>query len=316
MTWLGKIIASGVVRWIVGTTVQTGIIVTFVYSFMSISLVSMDSRMGDIVAATARIDEKIDDGFALVNQNLSENSATLASYTERFNSVDKEFNSVRREFLTGFDALRESITRLEPTAGEPMSDWSRTYLASFENAAPDNDSVNTPVSTNSGIIIVPRNASELVGLDLEVVDNHFGEDFTAFELGVILPELVDAGDGTFAIEGHSSGSLNNTCDQITLPDGTTTITCTFVAKPVTQRQVIGRAADFSGSAAYGADSGAPVILTNNGEIRRLERTGDSGTVAVVDSDSATMSVIDFATGRGCTATSAKDGVNIDCSSEF
>lgn len=152
MPWYAKLFATGLVRWLIGTSVQTGVIITFVYYFMSVALVSMDSRMTDIANTNSRIETKLDAGISALKDGQSENSVTLGTYTERFNSIDKEFASVRRELATALAALANSIDKLDKTAAEPLKKWGGTYLALLSDGS---DSVveGKPFLTPSGALV-------------------------------------------------------------------------------------------------------------------------------------------------------------------
>lgn len=131
MNWFAKLLAHGLVRWIVGTTVQTGIIVTFVYSFMSITFMSMDSRMSDIQITNNRIETKFDNRLDTLIDAQVANAALLGKFEERFNSIDNEFTSIRRELAISLDALATSIERIDKAAAVPLREWGQTYLASI-----------------------------------------------------------------------------------------------------------------------------------------------------------------------------------------
>jgi hypothetical protein len=125
--WFVKAISYGVIRWLVGTTVQTGIVVAAVMYFLQISSVSLDSRISDVFTVTQRIETKVDDGFEAVRRDTAENSQTLAGYTEKFISLDVKITSVRNELQTGLNGIGQALSLIDPTAAEPLLNFSNEY---------------------------------------------------------------------------------------------------------------------------------------------------------------------------------------------
>lgn len=193
MHWVTKLFAHGVVRWVVGTTVQTGVVVAAVSLFMSVSLVSLDSRMTDIVTQNTRIEQKLDAGIEKLNVGQVENSNTLSGYSERFNGLDREFGAIRTELALSLRALENSIQLIDPTAATPLQGWGKTYLAALRVYDGQPSEIGTFQPFMGRIVVEVRESSKessfslLIGLGDDDVD--LQESFNVAEWIVANQEL-------------------------------------------------------------------------------------------------------------------------------